>query len=111
VRSRVLADGRLLATLWRGPAVGGAPDLFFVFAGFPGPNHLRMARLVHGNLPSNSTADPVSEQAPKRIIGGKLHHRSPLNHKTVIRYLVTKLCSVFRKLGMGWITFMREVGR
>jgi len=28
-----------------------APFIFLCLLGFPGPNHLRMARLVHGNLP------------------------------------------------------------
>src|SRR5215469_4714283 len=30
---------------------GRAPFIFLCLLGFPGPNHLRMARLVHGNLP------------------------------------------------------------
>jgi len=30
---------------------GRAPFLFLCLLGFPGPNHLRMARLVHVNLP------------------------------------------------------------
>src|SRR6516225_1352296 len=30
---------------------GRAPFIFLCLLGFPGPNHLRMARLVHVNLP------------------------------------------------------------
>jgi len=36
----------------RGSVVGGGPNLFFCVCWvFQGPNHLRMARLVHSNLP------------------------------------------------------------
>src|SRR5215470_11211915 len=52
VRSVVLADERLLATLWPRSCGGRcSPFVFLCLLGFPGPNHLRVARLVHRNLP------------------------------------------------------------
>ena len=50
-RSAALGAEKLPGALSPWFCRGRAPFIFLCLLGFPGPNHLRMARLVHGNLP------------------------------------------------------------
>ena len=49
-----------------------APFIFLCLLGFPGPNHLRMARIVHGNLPLSFSVLLLRRSAHSGRMVGKI---------------------------------------